>query len=53
MLKSVRIAALAGAMLLAAQGAGAETVIKAVMHSPLRLTDPTPPRHTSRRGTAT
>lgn len=40
MLKSVRIAALAGAMLLAAQGAGAETVIKAVMHSPLRLTDP-------------
>ena len=40
MLKFVRAAALASATLLMAHGAYAETVIKSVMHSPLRLTDP-------------
>ncbi|OZI17190.1 ABC transporter substrate-binding protein [Bordetella genomosp. 7] len=40
MLKLVRAAALAGATLMAAGGVHAETVIRAVMHSPLRLTDP-------------
>src|SRR3546814_12676764 len=40
MLKLVRAALLAGAALMAAGGAHAETVIRAVMHSPLRLTDP-------------
>ncbi len=40
MLKFVRAAAFAGATLLMAHGAYADTVIKAVMHSPLRLTDP-------------
>ena len=40
MLKFVRAAALAGATLMMAHGAYAETVIKTVMHSPLRLTDP-------------
>ncbi|MGE8642826.1 MAG: ABC transporter substrate-binding protein, partial [Achromobacter sp.] len=40
MLKFVRAAALAGATLMMAHGAYAETVIKSVMHSPLRLTDP-------------
>lgn len=40
MFKFVRAAALVGATLLIAQGACAATVIKAVMHSPLRLTDP-------------
>ena len=40
MLKFVRAAAFAGATLLMAHGAYADTVIKSVMHSPLRLTDP-------------
>ncbi|ARP93649.1 ABC transporter substrate-binding protein [Bordetella genomosp. 13] len=43
MLKSFRTLALAGAVLLSTAAAGAaqaETVIKAVMNSPLRLTDP-------------
>ncbi|WP_203564817.1 ABC transporter substrate-binding protein [Bordetella pseudohinzii] len=40
MLKFVRAAFVAGATLMAAHGAYAETTIKAVMHSPLRLTDP-------------
>ncbi|WP_144630673.1 ABC transporter substrate-binding protein [Bordetella genomosp. 13] len=41
MLKHLRTLALAGAALLAATGAAhAESVIKAVMNSPLRLTDP-------------
>ncbi len=40
MLKYVRAAALAGATMMMAHGAYAETVIKSVMHSPLRLTDP-------------
>ena len=40
MLKFVRAAALAGVTLAMAHGAYAETVIKTVMHSPLRLTDP-------------
>ncbi|PJI37175.1 hypothetical protein CTI14_66915, partial [Methylobacterium radiotolerans] len=38
--KFVRAAALAGVTLAMAHGAYAETVIKTVMHSPLRLTDP-------------
>lgn len=40
MLKLFRIFALAGAALAATLPAQAQTVIKAVMHSPLRLTDP-------------
>src|SRR5690606_18986053 len=40
MLKFVRTAVLAGAILLAGSGAHAESVIRAVMHSQLRLTAP-------------
>lgn len=40
MLKFVRAAVFAGIAMLAAPGAHADTVIKAVMNSPLRMTDP-------------